>query len=324
LPPYVPDVNGCSYTLPDDVITKVRLSYSAGRYRLEWLLPDRTMEVPDNLNVFERMKKFIKHGMQTPHRVITLTHEARGAFVSFQTMYNIKVKQSRDRNDVDGGAEYGIAPWKLGQLSAALLLWDIMWDVKVPMFKEEKWEVDVVHVRRAYTLMHILDSVRECFRTNRIREDELAAGIDESKGAVLGADHDHPDCQKVEGTTGTDIARRMLFKSVPTENKGEYKCHTMKTFQMFTPKEKTKIGKMTVFIFREIAKVCPPVLGTFNVAQDSLIWHIPSDPSDEWTNALKQFANTKAQPLRDMLKTVGMRAGGPRRGRSEQAATASD
>ena len=42
-------------------------------------------------------------------------------------MYNIKVKQARDENDADAGAEFVIAHWKLCQLSAALFLWGVLW-----------------------------------------------------------------------------------------------------------------------------------------------------------------------------------------------------
>ena len=308
-PIHIPDPRGYEHTLPDNVQTRVRMHYVSGRYRLEWQLPNRMMVIPVDKDVALRMKDFIKHGAQTPHRKITLAAEARGAFLSFQTMYNIKVKQARDANDADAGAEWGIAPWKLGQLSAALLLWDIMWGAKTPTpkFKEEPWEVELQHVERAYKLMSILDGVREGFRTNRIREAELVAGIPEALAAKNGEDRDIPNCPSLSGTWGTEISRRMLFKSAPTDIAGEYKCHSVKTFQLFTKKEQAKVGKMTVYMFRDIAKACPPVLGRFDEGQDSLLWKLPDDPSAEWKSALLEYANTAAHPLRNSLKMGGLR-----------------
>ena len=84
------------------------------------------------------MPEFVHCCAQTPHRQIALTNEALGAFMSYATMYNVKVKQARDSDDADAGAEWGIAPWKLGMLSASLLLWDILWRIIKPMFMEAR------------------------------------------------------------------------------------------------------------------------------------------------------------------------------------------
>ena len=127
----------------------------------------------------------------------------------------------------------------------------------------------------------------------------------------MSGDRDLPDCPVVAGTHGTEIARRMLFKSVTTDTPGEYKCHSAKTFQLFSPKEKASMGKISLFVFRGIAKTCPPILGKFDAEKDSLIWELPLPASDDWQTALQMYANTSLQELRHALTRRG-----PQRGRS--------
>lgn len=323
LPVFVPDQSGHKYRLPDGVEVQLRMYYVQGRYRLEWQLPRRSVHIPEDKDPFVRMKKFIKHGMEAPHRKITLSEEARGAFMSFQTMYNIKVKQARDENDADSGAEWGIAPWKLGQFSAAILLWDIMWGVKVPMYKEVPWVIELQHVTRAYKLMSILDQIREGFRTNCIKDAAVIVGAAAAVSAKLSEDRDLEGCTHVNGTWGTEIARRILFRSQPVGVSGEHKCHSMKTFQLFTPKERARVEKVPVSVFREIAKLCPAVLGKFDTELDALVWCLPDELTDELVSALQDYANVKPQSLKDSMKTCGSRPGGPRRSRSEVAASQS-
>ena len=62
-----------------------------------------------------------------PHRLVDLTDDAKGAFLSYQTFYNILVKKARDDYDADSGAENGIGPWKVGMVACVLLLWGILW-----------------------------------------------------------------------------------------------------------------------------------------------------------------------------------------------------
>ena len=60
-----------------------------------------------------------------------------------------------------GGAEYGIAPWKLGMLSALLLLWDVMWGTIVPDYNESnEWLIRSHHVYRAHDFLMILMKIR--------------------------------------------------------------------------------------------------------------------------------------------------------------------
>ena len=130
---HVPDATGYQHILPDSVHIRVRMTLVNGRYRAEWRLPNRKVDIPGDRNISLRMPGFVHQCAQTPHRQIGLTPDARGAFLSYATMYNIKVKTARDSDDADAGAEWGIAPWKLGMLSASLLLWDILWGVIKPL-----------------------------------------------------------------------------------------------------------------------------------------------------------------------------------------------
>ena len=113
--------------LPDGVSVHVRMELVSGKYEAQWLIPDRRIDIPDELNVMKAFPDFIKLCAKLPHRVLTMTPTARATFLSFQTLSNVRVKQARDLADADTGAEYGIAPWKLGQLSSALLMWDFLW-----------------------------------------------------------------------------------------------------------------------------------------------------------------------------------------------------
>eukprot|EP00972_Heterocapsa_arctica_P028488 4190943-Heterocapsa_arctica.AAC.1 len=81
-----------------------------------------------------------------PHRVMILSDDASASFQSYNCMYNVKVKQARDSNDSDSGAEWGIAPWKLGMLAASLFLWDILWGTHIPHFQEQQWVVEAKHI----------------------------------------------------------------------------------------------------------------------------------------------------------------------------------
>ena len=162
------------------------------------------------------------------------------------------------------------------------------------MFPEQEWEIELEHVKRAYRLMSILNSIRESFRVDRVRQAEAEAGIAPSISAKDSDDRDLPGCQSISGTWTTEIVRRMLFKSAPTDTPGEYKCHSTKTWQLFPGKGKTKIGKLIVYAFKEFAKLCPPEIGRFDGDQDSLMWKMPDEPDAECQRVLTEYANVAA------------------------------
>jgi hypothetical protein len=308
---HVPSKDGVDHVLPDLVPVCVRMSLEGGRYRLMWLLPDRQLEIPEDMQVAERFKTFLKHGAQTPHRTIEMTTAGKGAFKGYQTMYNIKVKMSRDENDPDAGAEWGIAPWKLGQLAAALLCWDIMWGITIVPYREYKWEIDVHHIQRAHHLLRIMDGIKQGLCTDDV---PVPDGIPNPAAMVkLGNDRNLIGCPNVNGTTGTEVARRILGKASPTTTPNEYKCHAMKAFVLFTKKEHEKVGKVSVYTCRDIMKECPLTIGKFSALDDSLVFQVPPETSVEYDTALAEYANTTSEALLRCLKTV-VKKGGARRG----------
>ena len=178
------------------------------------------------------------------------------------------------------------------------------------------------HIERAHRLMSIFDGIRETFRTSDF--PEASDGAAATQVARTAVDRDLAGCPSVAGTKTTEIARRMLFKATATDNPGEYKCHTFKAFSLFTKKEQEKVGRVSVYVFRDIAKACPPALGRFDDKQDSIIFTVPDDLTDEWHAGLLDLANTMHKSLDEALKVVGKK-GGARRANSgvgEAAATA--
>ena len=163
-------------------------------------------------------------------------------------------------------------------LSATLSLWDILWEVKVPLYREEPWMVELQHIRRAHRLMAILDGIREGFRTDTVQD--ATQGGDTAPVAAGGVDKDLPGCPLVKGTTTTEIARRMMCKAVPTGVPNEYKVCAVTAWKLFTKKEHAKVGKLTVYAFRDVAKACPAIIGEFDASIDALVFTIPGEQTD--------------------------------------------
>lgn len=311
-PLHVPDADGYEHTLPDGVSINVRMRFVDGRYRMEWRIPDRKIKIPPTHDIFSHMTKFVKLCKVAPHRVIKLTTEARGVFLGYQTMYNIKVKQSRDAHDADAGAEYGIAPWKLGQLAACLLMWDILWGVVTPMYKEEQWEIIAKHINRAHRLMDILDGIRIGFRSSIVPVAREVMCVDNDTN-IIGA-----PC--VTGVKTTAFARRMLFKADATDDLCGFKCPAARVWRLFTKKEMQSCGRLSLHLFREIAKLCPETIGKFSEDADALLFVVPSNPSAAWAKDLLDFANTTPQHLRATLSMKDTRGGARKSGASNGSA----
>ena len=297
--PFVPDQDGYEHQLPDGVWVRVRMALVDHRYQVEWCIPDRQVDIPGDRRILDRFPHFIKLCAQMPQREIVFTVGARGMFLSYQTFYNVKVKQARDKMDADAGAEFGIAPWKLGQLAACLLMWDILWGTKVYAFREEKWEVEVEHIRRAYSLMSILEAIRQGFRTASVENPHV--------DVKLAADVQIAGFPEVAGTTTTEIVRRALSKATPLEEPDRYQAHSSVTFRLYTTKEKEKVGKLSVMSFRKIMEKCPAELGAFDIEKDAFIFSIPQDPPAELVDALKKYANTTAAAIRTAVESGGKR-----------------
>ena len=59
-----------------------------------------------------------------------MDQHARDAFDGFSAMHNMRGASLRKGANADKSAEEGISPWKIGMLSACLLLWDLGWKVR--------------------------------------------------------------------------------------------------------------------------------------------------------------------------------------------------
>ena len=88
-----------------------------------------------------------------------MTADARDSFDGFQAMFNVRANSCRRGKEADKAADEGISPWKIGQLAAALLLWDIMWNVITIAFKEQML-IQQCHIDRAFLLMSIFTEIR--------------------------------------------------------------------------------------------------------------------------------------------------------------------
>lgn len=314
LAPFIPHEDGHEHVLPDGVVTWVRLALLEGAYRLQWSLPDRNITIPADRDIMQFFPDFVKLCHKHPHKPIGLTSAARGAFLSFSTMYQVRVKQARDDRDADQGAEWGIGPWKLGQISGCLLLWDLVWKKWTPRYKEEEWKVDLHHVQRAHALMDMLDSTREALRKGRFPPpaDDVEQKVEDEVG---GEERNLPGVPEIVGVAHTVIARRLLIKATPTGNPNERAITSHRVFTIFAPKERKDWGKFNVAVFRAIARACPNKLGTYDEDRDRLVFVVPPEDDDAVNIAVRSFANTNIDWVRRATQVMECKkkTGGNRR-----------
>ena len=89
-----------------------------------------------------------------------MDEEATDAFDGFQAMFNIRGKHFRRSKSADKSADEGISPWKIGMMAACLLIWDVMWDVRLPRHYTCLWLLSHVLPTHAYTSqLHIAYTV---------------------------------------------------------------------------------------------------------------------------------------------------------------------
>jgi hypothetical protein len=179
--------------------------------------------------------------------------------------YNILVKKARDAFDADTSAENGVGPWKLGMLSAALLLWDILWSVVVVEFREQKLLVKAEHVERAFMLLQIQDGLRNAFR-------ELKGPEGAKTSVSQGRDFEGLDatgCVK-----HTELVRRLLTRASRGSSGEGFQVHSKQIFRIFPKAEKSNV-KASVFLFRKLAGQCPETIGSFDVQNDCLQFALP-------------------------------------------------
>ena len=117
------------------------------------------------------------------------------------------------------------------------------------------------------------------------------------------------------GAKSQTIARRLLMKGTKTDDPCKFEVQTLQIFSLFRGKEKAQVGQVSVFIFRELARSCPQVLGEYDSRADKLVFKVPAVPSDEWRAALCNFANISESNLRAALSHEDMRGGRRRQSR---------
>ena len=77
--------------------------------------------------------------------------EATDAFDDFQAMFNIRGKHYRRSKSADKSADEGISPWKIGMMAACLLIWDVMWDVRLSHHYTCLWLLSLMCCQHMHT-----------------------------------------------------------------------------------------------------------------------------------------------------------------------------
>ena len=310
-PQFVPNCGGFVHELPDGVEVHVRMELRQGRYVPQWLLPQRDVDIPQAADIAARAPMLVEHCSQVgPHGVLEMTPEAKGRFQSYSTYYNIQVKKARDDNDPDKGAEFGIGPWKLWMLSGCLFLFDLTWGKLGALYKGIPWVIEESHVERAFELATILDGIRVAFRQNRSLSDPV--GLEELEEAIctLGEDRELEGVTTVDNVMGTEIARAIPWKGIRGRREadsGELEIPANKTWALFPAKvvKERKMGKISVHVFREVARACPGVLGRFDEEADALIVKerpVSGEGGQDVAAALADFANCKLDDFVNAVK----------------------
>ena len=99
------------------------------------------------------------------------------------------------------------------------------------------------------------------------------------------------------------------MQGTKTEDPFKFEVKTIQVFSIFRGKERAQVGKESVFLFREVARACPAVLGEYDNRMDSLVFNVPAEPSAEWRAALRKFANVSESDLRVALRQEETRGG---------------
>ena len=327
---FFPDREGWEHTLPDGVVTHIRLrETSNGNFEPEWLLAKRDIKIPAEYDPVVQAEKMASMFMQS-HRNVRMSEDAEKRFTSYQTYFNISVFQAREVSDIDGGATLGICPWKLGMLSAALGLWDILWDQREGCVYEEKNEgqerqKDIVItgdvIDRGFGLLELLLSVE------RMLARKIADGTSSFSDAK-GIPKEQPDfdfdpaCLDAK-LKDSMVARRLLERLSPVQGTvGTYKVHKGQMYKLTSKQESTDGTKYGGADFKALGLRLTRALGSMNPQADEITIVFPPDDADPelkqtFASDLQQFANTSPAAL---LKTIERR-NNDKRGREQDGGT---
>ena len=98
-----------------------------------------------------------------------MDEEATDAFDGFQAMFNIRGKHFRRSKSADKSADEGISPWKIGMMAACLLIWDVMWEVRLSHHYTCLWLLSLMCCQHMHTpvryTVHIQLLVIGCSQT---------------------------------------------------------------------------------------------------------------------------------------------------------------
>ena len=75
--------------------------------QVEWLLPDRRIQVPDELSLCKAAEHIVGCTGPRPHMQLVFSTDARERFDSFATAFNIKSAKLRRGSNADAAAEEG-------------------------------------------------------------------------------------------------------------------------------------------------------------------------------------------------------------------------
>ena len=321
---YYPHEKGWQITLPDGVRTRLRLRQTNGDHVVEWLLPDRDVAVPPELDVKAKAQEFVKK-FDVPHRQLHFEDKARQLFQSYSTYFNIRVKLHREECLVDDAASLGACPWKLAMLSALLALWDLMWDqngAEAPTEQAPNIIVTEGVVTRAFRLLEILENILLLMRdvtgneeaTSAFSKAEPAARPEEDEerdAAQFVRTPPPPDVNFAEkaqdtGLMDTAVARRLLEHAKPVSGApGTYEVCARDVYRVVTGNEVKvkKLNKPKIGDGRAVLAQAPAKLGTFEAAADKLVFALPAGAAEQTAlNAvLASYCNSTVQDLRSHL-----------------------
>ena len=82
--------------------------------QVEWLLPNRRLDVPDECNLLKAAEHLASHTSRHPGHVVEFDTDARDMFDSYQVMLNARCSLLLTDQDADAAAEEGTIralPW---------------------------------------------------------------------------------------------------------------------------------------------------------------------------------------------------------------------
>lgn len=82
--PFVPSSEGCRHVLSDGMETHVRLAFVAGRYEMQWLLPDRKVDIPESHDLAMRFPDFCRLLRKHPHQHLKNSASSQGRLLELR------------------------------------------------------------------------------------------------------------------------------------------------------------------------------------------------------------------------------------------------